>query len=206
MIITIGGLPGTGTTTIAKMIAEKYNLRHVCAGFIFREMAKEMGMDLQEFSKYAEQHKEIDEEIDRRQVEIAKQGNVVLEGRLAAWMLLKNGIKPDLTIWFKAPLEVRAERISKRENIDKDVALKKMIEREASEKKRYKEIYNIDLDDLSIYDLVIDTSKWDVEGVFNIVSSAIDNLKNKNEGAILNLPHWRMSCDSRESQQQNEVR
>jgi cytidylate kinase len=54
-----------------------------------------------------------------------------------------------------------------------------MVEREASEKKRYKEIYNIDLDDLSIYDLVIDTSKWDVEGVFNIVSSAIDNLTQK---------------------------
>ena len=177
MIITIGGLPGTGTTTIAKMIAEKYNLKHVCAGFIFREMAKEMGMDLQEFSKYAEEHEEIDKEIDRRQVELARQGNVILEGRLAAWMLLRNGVKPDLTIWFKAPLEVRAERISKRENIDKEDALKKMIERENSEKKRYKEIYNIDLDDLSIYDLIIDTSKWDVEGVFGIVSSAIDNLK-----------------------------
>ncbi|ACV24766.1 (d)CMP kinase [Methanocaldococcus fervens] len=177
MIITIGGLPGTGTTTIAKMVAEKYGLRYVCAGFIFREMAKEMGMDLQEFSRYAEQHKEIDEEVDRRQVEMAKQGNIVLEGRLAAWMLLKNGVKPDLTIWFKAPLEVRAERISKRENIDKEEALKKMVERECSEKKRYKEIYNIDLDDLSIYDLIIDSSKWDVEGVFNIVSSAIDNLK-----------------------------
>ena len=177
MIITIGGLPGTGTTTIAKMIAEKYNLKHVCAGFIFREMAKEMGMDLQEFSKYAEEHEEIDKEVDRRQVELAKQGNVILEGRLAAWMLLRNGIKPDLTIWFKAPLEVRAERISKREGIDKDTALKKMIDREKSEKKRYKEIYNIDLDDLSIYDLIIDTSKWDVEGVFGIVSSAIDNLK-----------------------------
>ena len=177
MIITIGGLPGTGTTTIAKMIAEKYNLKHVCAGFIFREMAKEMGMDLQEFSKYAEEHEEIDKEVDRRQVELARQGNIILEGRLAAWMLLRNGIKPDLTIWFKAPLEVRAERISKREDMDKDTALKKMIDREKSEKKRYKEIYNIDLDDLSVYDLIIDTSKWDVEGVFGIVSSAIDNLK-----------------------------
>ena len=177
MIITIGGLPGTGTTTIAKMIAEKYSLKHVCAGFIFREMAKEMGMDLQEFSKYAETHEEIDKEVDRRQVELARQGNIILEGRLAAWMLLRNGIKPDLTIWFKAPLEVRAERISKREDMDKDIALKKMIDREKSEKKRYKEIYNIDLDDLSVYDLIIDTSKWDVEGVFGIVSSAIDNLK-----------------------------
>ncbi|ENN95647.1 cytidylate kinase [Methanocaldococcus villosus KIN24-T80] len=177
MIITIGGLPGTGTTTIAKKIAEKYHLKYVCAGLIFREMAKEKGMSLEEFSKYAEKHREVDEEIDRRQVELAKQGNVILEGRLAAWMLIRNNIKPDLTIWFKAPIEVRAQRISERENIDYETALKNMIEREKSEKKRYKEIYNIDLDDLSIYDLILDTSKWNVEGVFNIVSEAINNLR-----------------------------
>ena len=64
-------------------------------------------------------------------------------------------------------------------SVDVEDIKRKMVEREASEKKRYKEIYNIDLDDLSIYDLVIDTSKWDVEGVFNIVSSAIDNLIQK---------------------------
>ena len=177
MIITIGGLPGTGTTTIAKMIAEKYNLRHVCAGFIFREMAKEMGMDLAEFSKYAEENEEVDKEIDRRQVEMAKEGNIVLEGRLAAWMLIKNNIKIDLAIWLKAPPMVRAERISIRENEDVEEAMRKMLEREQSEKKRYKEIYNIDIDDLSIYDLVIDTSKWGIDGVFNIICTAIDNLK-----------------------------
>ncbi|EHP85000.1 (d)CMP kinase [Methanotorris formicicus] len=177
MIITIGGLPGTGTTTMAKKIAERYNLKHVCAGFIFRDMAKEMGMDLAEFSKYAEENEEIDKEIDRRQVEMAKEGNIVLEGRLATWMLMKNNIKIGLAIWLKAPPMVRAERISIRENEDVEEAMKKMLEREKSEKKRYKEIYNIDIDNLSIYDLVIDTSKWDVDGVFNIICSAIDNLK-----------------------------
>ncbi|AEF96047.1 (d)CMP kinase [Methanotorris igneus] len=177
MIITIGGLPGTGTTTMAKKIAEKYGLKHVCAGFIFRDMAKEMGMDLSEFSKYAEENEEVDKEIDRRQVEMAKEGNIVLEGRLAAWMLMRNNIKIDLAIWLKAPPMVRAERISIRENEDVEEAMRKMLEREQSEKKRYKEIYNIDIDDLSIYDLVIDTSKWGVDGVFNIICTAIDNLK-----------------------------
>ncbi|ADG12783.1 cytidylate kinase [Methanocaldococcus infernus ME] len=177
MIITIGGLPGTGTTTIAKKIAEKYNLRYVCAGLIFREMAKEKGMSVEEFSKYAEKNKDVDKEIDKRQVELAKEGNIVLEGRLAAWMLLKNNIKPTLSIWFKAPIEVRAKRIAEREKISYEEALKNMTLREESEKKRYKEIYDIDLDNLFIYDLIIDTSKWDIGGVFNIVSTAIDNLK-----------------------------
>ncbi|MDK2790521.1 MAG: CMP/dCMP kinase [Methanothermococcus sp.] len=177
MIITIGGLPGTGTTTMAKMIAEKYGLEHVCAGFIFRDMAKEMNMDLNEFSKYAEQNPEIDKEIDRRQVELAKKGNIVLEGRLAAWMLKNNDVEPTVSIWLKAPPMVRCKRISERENEDIELALEKMIKRENSEKKRYKEIYNIDIDDLSIYNIMIDSSKWNIEGVFNIICKSIESIK-----------------------------
>ena len=134
MIITIGGLPGTGTTTMSKLISERYNLKHVCAGFIFRDMAKEMNMELQEFSKYAEENPEIDKEIDRKQVEMAKEGNIVLEGRLAAWMLKNNNVNPTLSIWLRAPPMVRCERISERENEDLDTALTKMINRENSEK------------------------------------------------------------------------
>ncbi len=177
MIITIGGLPGTGTTTISKLVSEKYGLKHVCAGFIFRDMAKEMNMELGEFSKYAEKNPEIDKKIDKKQVELAARGNIILEGRLAAWMLKNNDIKPTLSIWLMAPPMVRCKRISERESEDINTALKNMVNRENSEKKRYKEIYNIDIDDLSIYDIVIDSSTWDIEGVFNIICEAIDNLK-----------------------------
>jgi len=177
MIITIGGLPGTGTTTISKMLSEKYGLKHVCAGFIFRDMAKESNMTLQEFSSYAEKNTEVDNEIDRRQVEAAKTGDLILEGRLAGWILKRNDMKPELSIWLKADPKVRCKRISERENEDVDLALKKMLLREASEKKRYKEIYNIEIDDLSIYDLVIESSMWDATGVFNIIEKAIENLK-----------------------------
>jgi len=177
MIITIGGLPGTGTTTISKLVSEKYGLKHVCAGFIFRDMAKEMNMELGEFSKYAEKNPEIDKMIDKKQVELAARGNIILEGRLAAWMLKNNDIKPTLSIWLMAPPMVRCKRISERESEDINTALKNMVNRENSEKKRYKEIYNIDIDDLSIYDIVIDSSTWDIEGVFNIICEAIDNLK-----------------------------
>ncbi|ABR55393.1 cytidylate kinase, putative [Methanococcus vannielii SB] len=173
MIITIGGLPGTGTTTISKLLSEKYGLSHVCAGFIFRDMAKENNMTLQEFSNYAEKNSGVDNEIDRRQVEAAKSGNLILEGRLAGWILKKNDMVPDLSIWLKADPMVRCKRISEREHENVDLALEKMLLREASEKKRYKEIYNIEIDDLSIYDLVIESSKWGATGVFNIIEKAI---------------------------------
>ena len=180
MIITIGGLPGTGTTTIAKLICEKYNLKHVCAGFIFRDMAKEKNMTVEEFSTYAEQNPEIDHEIDRIQVEMAKEGNIVLEGRLANWMLKNNAVEPTVSIWLKAPPKVRCERITERDNEESiSIALKKMMDREKSEKKRYKELYNINIDDLSIYDLIINSSTWDIEGVFSIVDMAINHKSKK---------------------------
>ena len=36
--------------------------------------------------------------------------------------------------------------------------------REESEARRYKKYYNIDINDLSVYDLVVDTGKFDEAG------------------------------------------
>ncbi|WP_088334989.1 (d)CMP kinase [Methanopyrus sp. KOL6] len=182
VVITIGGLPGSGTTTMARRLAEHYDLKHVYAGKIFREMAKERDMDIEEFSKVAENNPEIDLEIDRRQREAAEKGDVILEGRLAAFVAageLDHVKGPDLAtlkIWLKAPLEVRSERVAKRERIDVEEARRRIQEREKSELKRYKEIYGVDPTDLSLYDLVLDTSRWSEAETFSILKAAIDPL------------------------------
>jgi cytidylate kinase len=43
-----------------------------------------------------------------------------------------------------------------------------------SEKKRYKEYYGIDFEDLSIYDCVVDTDNKDAETVIKIVTEFIN--------------------------------
>ncbi len=173
MIITISGLIGSGKTTVAKAIAKRYNLRHISAGEAFRELAKERGLDLLEFSKLAEKDKNIDIELDKKIVELAKAGNAVIDGRLSGW-LIKDA---DLRVFLKAPLEVRAERVCKRENKEYDKALKEIIEREKSEAKRYKEIYGIDIKNLEIYDIVLNTALWKAEDVVEIIATAIEKLK-----------------------------
>jgi cytidylate kinase len=94
---------------------------------------------------------------------------------LAGWMLEKNNIKADLSIWLKADPMVRCKIISLRENEGIEKAMDEMILRENSEKKRYNEIYDINIDDLSIYDIIIESSKWDIDGVFNLIDYAIGN-------------------------------
>jgi cytidylate kinase len=80
-----------------------------------------------------------------------------------------------LKIWIKASVDVRVERIVGREGSSFDDKLAETIEREASEAIRYKSIYDINIDDLSVYDLVIDSQKWNQFQITNIVSIAIDN-------------------------------
>ena len=36
MIITIGGLAGTGTTTLSEVLSEKLDVPYISAGFVFR--------------------------------------------------------------------------------------------------------------------------------------------------------------------------
>jgi hypothetical protein len=103
MIITIGGLPCTGTTTLANELSNKYNFKVINAGHIFREMAKENGMDVIEFGRYMAEHPELDKQIDKRMVEYAyTEDNIILEGRLIKWYLLKETIPTNLSIWLKS--------------------------------------------------------------------------------------------------------
>lgn len=169
MIITIGGLAGTGTTTAAKLLSEKLDIPYVSTGQIFRQMAKERGMSLLEFSELAEKDTTIDIELDKRQAELAKSSSdLIIEGRLSAYF-----IDADLKVWLNAPLDICAERIADRESEDIDLAKRKMIIREESEASRYKEIHNIDINNMEIYDLIINSGTFKPEPIINIILTTL---------------------------------
>lgn len=173
MRVTVSGLPGSGTTTLAEALSSRFDLEHVSSGDVFRAMARERGVTLAEFGRIAEEDPEIDREIDERQREIAREKkDVVMEGRLSGWMVED----ADLRVWLAAPLEVRAERVADREEQTVEEAHDEIEKRQNSESRRYREIHGIDIGDLSVYDLVIDTSHWDEEGVAAVATTAVGNL------------------------------
>jgi cytidylate kinase len=176
MQITVSGLPGSGTTTISKLLAEYYELELISSGEIFRRLAKERGMTLAEFGSLAEKDPSIDLAIDKNQRAIIRcQDNLVLESRLAGHMA--SGVPNVLKIWVKAPLPVRVKRIQKREkSASFDEEFKKTVLREKSEALRYMNYYNIDIGDLSIYDIVIDSERWNQYQTLDILRVAIDSL------------------------------
>lgn len=172
MIITISGPPGSGKSTLSKILSAKLAMELVSIGDIFRKCAQERCMSLGEFGLIAKCNEKIDRELDEAQKKIAREkDNMVLEGRLSGFL-----VDADLKIWLKAPVEVRAQRIAKRENKTVSCALAETVEREECERERYLKYYNIDIRDLSIYDLVIDSTKWDPEEICEISAKAVEYL------------------------------
>ncbi|KZX17752.1 cytidylate kinase [Methanobrevibacter cuticularis] len=169
MIITIGGLAGSGTTTAAEVLSEKINIPFISAGNIFRDMAKEKGMSLIEFSKFAEDNTSIDIELDKRQADLAKESkDLIIEGRLSAYF-----VEANLKIWLLAPFDTRCERISNRESKSKYVAKKEILIRERSEALRYLEIHDIDINNFDIYDLVLNTNRFNPVNISEIILTTL---------------------------------
>jgi predicted cytidylate kinase len=168
VIITISGLPGSGTTTVANILHQKLGLKYVYTGDLFRALAKEYNMDVIEFGKYAEEHPEIDREFERRQAQLARAGNVLIEGRLAGWVAHNEGIAA-VKVWLDAPLPVRVARVATREPKDYNTILQEVKMRETAERSRYIKTYNFDLNNKSIYDLVIDTTNHTPEEIADMI-------------------------------------
>lgn len=172
-VITVSGKPGSGKSTIAELLHKKLGISYVYSGMIFRDTAKKYNMNLDEFGKFCEKNNKIDKELDKKQINILKKGNVILEGRLAGWLAYHNNI-PSFKIFINADLKTRVNRIINRENGDIEKRKKEIIERERSEFVRYKKYYNINLDDTSIYDLVIDSTKKSPEEIINIILEKLE--------------------------------
>lgn len=156
MLIAISGVPGSGKTTVARLVAATLTLEHVYAGDMFRRQAHERGLTLQEYLRHAETDSSIDRALDDRMRERAGTGNAVLEGRLSALMCDQAGADA-LRVFLDCSEAVCAERIARREGGATAARLAELQLREASDRRRYQDIYAFDYHDRTRYDAVIVT-------------------------------------------------
>ncbi|MFX1453692.1 MAG: (d)CMP kinase [Promethearchaeota archaeon] len=177
MIITISGLHGTGKSTIGKLISQKLGLQYYSTGQAFRDIAKEMNMTLEEFTIYAEKNSEIDEKLDNKILDIAQNGNIVIDSQLSGYLLKSIA---DFKVLLTCPLETRIKRMIERDNSNYEEKLKETVNRENSELERFKKLYDIDLNDQDeindIYDLVINTENLTIEEILNKILFALEKV------------------------------
>ncbi len=176
MIVTVSGPHGTGKSTYAAHLARELGIRHVSAGTLFRKLARERHLSLEEFGQLALKDPSIDRLVDEETMREAEKGNVVVDGQLAGWVLKDVA---DLRIYLTAPDDVRMERIAKRDNVAPDEAREQTLRRESVQSERYRSHYGFKVEDRSIYHLVVDTSILPKEDTAKILLTAALAVKNR---------------------------
>jgi len=172
IVITLSGPHGTGKSTYARQIASRLGLRYVSAGLLFREMASERGLSLTELSRMCEKDEGIDRMIDTRSINSMKEGNVLIDSKLAGHFAREYTA---FKICLTAPLEVRIERIAKRDKKLIGEVREETMERENSERNRFLKYYGFNVDDLSIYDLLLNTALMPLKSNLSILENASKN-------------------------------
>lgn len=171
MIITINGKPGSGKSSLAKMLSEKLGYTYIDIGDIRREAARKRGMTLEEYNKLGETSFETDKDVDAYIKTLADKDNLVLSSRMA-FHFLPNSVK----IFLDVTMREAAERIFNDKKLGSrnetaQIASAEEIERSLHERVRsdtvrYQKYYSVDIYDTTNYDLVIDTTGISLDGVF----------------------------------------
>lgn len=168
MIIVFAGLHGTGKSTIARQIATAFSYTYYSTGNIFRDLAKEKRMNLEEFSKYTETHPEVDLELDNRIKEMARSGkDYVFDGQMPPYLL---GNLANLKVLLECNDDVRIQRMMQRDTRDFETQRHETLVREASERQRFIDLYHVDIHDpiliRSTFDFVVDCTSMTIDEVF----------------------------------------
>jgi cytidylate kinase len=162
MHITITGNLGSGKSTYCRILSEKYQFEIYSTGKVQRELARQMNMSTLELNQLMCSDPKYDHMIDDATAKISrenKDNDIIFDSRLA-WHFVEHSFK----VFVSVSLEVAAERVMKdtrgaeEKYTSLEEAKKLLAERAATEKVRYKDIYNLDYMDFSNYDLVIDST------------------------------------------------
>lgn len=169
MRILLSGLSGTGSTTAAVRIAADLRLRYVYGGQIFRQLALDKGITLEELVESLERDPETEREIDRRLVAAAREDDVLIESRTIGWLLPSD--VPAIRIWLTCDLEERLRRVRAREHHPRSA--EDLLRRESSDNRRYLALYGIESSDFSPFDLVVDTTDLSVNRVVTEIETFV---------------------------------
>lgn len=177
-IISLSGDPASGKGTVSNILIEKLGYGIYRNGEYFRKLAKENNMTLSEFGEYVKLHPEIDIEIENSAKEYAKtHDNFIIDARLG-WYSVPESFK----VYLKVDIDESAKRAfydGARKDVENYQSLEEyknsLIERKTLENERYLSLYGINRDDMSNYDLVIDTTKKTPEEVSDIIINEYKN-------------------------------
>ncbi len=174
MKITIGGQAGVGKGTISRLLAKQYGVALFSVGDVFRMMAQERKMPINEFHDLVEKDSSMNLKLEEKTKQIGKEhAKLVFEGRLA-WYAIPESIK----VLLVCSDEVRFKRVASRENSTFEKAKEHTEAREALTASWYKKLYDIDsCVDPKHFDIVVDTTALFPHEILEIITKYVEDKK-----------------------------
>ena len=176
--VAISGQIGSGKSSVARRLAERLDARLYSTGGIQREIAKKRGMTTLELNLYAEKHPEIDQEIDGFTMALGDaEHSFVIDSRLA-WNFLERAFKVNLLVDHAVAVErIMGDR--QRGQIEsyrsREEGIEEVAARRASERRRFLDKYQVDVENPRNFDLILDTTQVSAEEATRIVHAALDD-------------------------------
>ena len=179
MIISLTGMPGSGKSTIAKLLSQKLSVPWYSVGDLRGKMAKEHGMTIDELNTLGETEAFTDKDVDEYQTKLGF-GNesFIIDGRLS-WHFIPQSLKvflsvdPDIAAARIFGASKAGKRADEKAYTSSAEVKQAIADRVASDQLRYQKYYQIDYLDLKNYDLIIDTTRLTPEMIVRQILSKI---------------------------------
>lgn len=175
MIITISGMPGSGKSTVAKLLAKKLNYQHYSVGDLRGKMAVARGMTIEELNELGKREDWTDREPDEYQTKLGKtEDNFIIDSRLGFYF-----IPHSFKLFLDIDGHVAAERIFKNQRPDEkpcqtvEELIKRLALRATADDLRYGQYYGISFQNHSQYDLVLDSTNQTPEELVSKILAAL---------------------------------
>lgn len=190
-IISISGEPASGKSTTIKEIKREleekgYKVKILSVGQIFRNLAAEKGLSLEEFSKQVQKkRKDVDLMLDENTkkygekfIQESSDDEILIVDARLGWYVLPESFSVRLTT-NDAIAGKRVFNDSSREAGDQYSSLEEATNVTAARKRgevaRYKQRYGIDLEDENNYKLLIDTSYSTIKDSAKVIAECFED-------------------------------
>lgn len=176
MIITIWGKAGAWKSTVTKLLSEDLGYEVISIGAIKRKLAQERWLTISEFNELWYSNPELQHEFDLQYEEYQQNldvsAKIIIESRL--WFYNQPHA---FKVFLDVDARVAAERIhahAREEDSHESVdhAYEATLQRDAQNREAYIALYEIDMRDMSKYDLVVNTSDMTPQQVSTYIQEA----------------------------------
>ena len=186
-VITISRQLGSLGTEIAEAVANRLNYQYVDKEKIGRALA-DCGLPKIEIEKLDEKkpafwdswvtdRKKFFHYIQRVILDFAQKNNVVILGR--GGQILLKGVPGVLNVRIIAPLDVRIRRIKEQDGVDEMQAVRRLKRNDQDSGGFIRSFFNVDWEDSSLYDLVINTQKLSLDTGMKLILESIQSAEIK---------------------------